>query len=461
MGQLLFIFIALLICVNIITQKGVKKLFWFFVGILFIPQSVVIISNPYTSFPRFLIIFFLIILIFQNKQLKKQYENSPLYLPLNLVLFCLLLIGIFDSRIDLFTKIARPTYFFIENFSLVFLTYFYIKTLDDLKKIYNFIMICFIIFGSYGIINYLTGVSLYNSFIAEMYNSIDFGNLYTIVGDSRFRISSFAWHPIYYGLLLSLSILIVVFIYFEKKMQIYRDPVYIIILSLLAINLFFTNSRTPLISLIIGLIFFYLFALKLGNKIRVALIGIIVIIGVISISPGSLKLIDESIDTFTSKGSKLEGSSVEMREVQMAASLLIFSKSPIFGNGFGYITEDLGFSSDINNRKSDSSLSGFESYIYKLLIEQGSIGFFANLFFFTYLFIHLLKTRKKVDKVGKNLIFLSISMTITFLLFIIGTGDMGGFMVFMALLGVNLKGIQLSIKKNNFQLMEQPSNFIK
>lgn len=454
MGQLLFIFIALLICVNIITQKGVKKLFWFFVGILFIPQSVVIISNPCTSFPRFLIIFFLIIFIFQNKQVKKQYENSPLYLPLNLVLFCLLLIGIFDSRIDLFTKIARPTYFFIENFSLVFLTYFYIKTLDDLKKIYNFIVICFIIFGSYGIINYLTGVSLYNSFIAEMYNSIDFGNLYTIMGDSRFRISSFAWHPIYYGLLLSLAILIVVFIYFEKKMQIYRAPIYIIILSLLAINLFFTNSRTPLIALIIGLIFFYLFALKLGNKIRVALICIFVIISVVSISPGSLKLIDESIDTFTSKGSKLEGSSVEMREVQMAASLLIFSKSPIFGNGFNYITEDLGFSSDIKNRKSDSNLAGFESYIYKLLIEQGSIGVFANLFFFTYLFIHLLKMRKKVGKVGKNLIFLSISMTITFLLFIIGTGDMGGFMVFMALLGVNLKGIQLSIKKNNSQLME-------
>jgi hypothetical protein len=54
-------------------------------------------------------------------------------------------------------------------------------------------------------------------------------------------------------------------------------------------------------------------------------------------------------------------------------------------------------------------------------------------------------------------------MTITFLLFIIGTGDMGGFMVFMALLGVNLKAIQLSLKNQPItrSISKPPQNYLK
>lgn len=449
MGQLLFLLIFIIFGINIIIKNDVKKLFWFFTGILFIPHSVVILPSPYTTFPRFLIFLFFFIFIFQNRYIKKHFYKFPLYFPLNIVFFSLLLIGLFDARIDFFSKVSRPIYYFSENFLAVFLTYFYVKSIDDVKKIYNFIMFCFIIFGLYGIINYVTGVSSYSSFIAETYKSVDFGNRYSVLGDSRFRIASFAWHPIYYGLLLSLAILLLVFLYYEKRMRVFSVFFYRMILGLLSLNLFLTNSRTPLLSLIIGLSFFYLFAIKLGNQLRIALIGIVLIFSVVSISPESLKLIDESINTFTSKGSKLEGSSVEMREIQMGASILTFSKSPIFGNGFNYIFEDLGYSTNENKRESDSDFAGFESYIYKLLIEQGSIGIFANLFFFIYLFIYLFKARKKVDLLGKRIIYLSLSMTLTFLLFIIGTGDMGGFLVFMALLGINLKGIQLSLKKQD------------
>jgi hypothetical protein len=463
MGKIFFIIILLFWVTQIITQKGYKKLNWIFSGILFFPSSVVILTSPYITFPRFLLLLFFMVFVFQNNKLRSKFRNFPLFFSISLVFVCLLLIGLFDARIDLFSKISRPLFYFLENFIIVFLTYFYIKSIRDLKKIYNFIILCFVIYGLYGIINYITRVSLYSSFIAEIYNSTDFGNSYTIMGDSRFRIASFAWHPIYYGLLLALAISLLVFIYYEKYMQIYSKLFYITILGLLGVNLLWTNSRTPLVSLLIGLSFFYLFSIKLGNKVKIALIGVIVLFGIVSISPESLKLFDESINTFTSKGSKLEGSSVEMREMQMGASLLIFSKNPVFGNGFNYITEDLGFSSDENKRVSDSDFAGFESYIYRLLIEQGLVGIFANLFFFISLFIYLFKTRKKVDLLGKRIIYLSVSMTITFLLFIIGTGEMGTFMIFMALLGVNLKGIQLSLKNRhlNRSLSSRVPNYLK
>lgn len=461
MIKVLFILIQIFFAIQIFFQPRIKKLPWFFAGILFFPLNIVVISNPYTNFPRFLILVFFVSSIFAIKNIKRELNGFVLRFPFLLVFVSCFLIGIADSRIDFVSKLFRPLFYFFENFLAVFLTYYYVKSLEELKRVYNCIVICFIVFGVYGIINYVSGVSLYTSFIAETYNTIDFGNRYTISGDSRFRVVSFAWHPIYYGLLLSFAILLIVFIYYEKKMKVFTVSFYMLVLMLLSINLILTNSRTPLIALFIGLSFFYLFAIKIGNKLRIALIGVIIVFSTVSVSPEALKLVDETINTFTSKGSKLEGSSFEMREAQLAASIIIFNKSPYFGNGFNFISEDLGFSSDKDKSESNSDFAGFESYIYKLLIEQGSIGIFANLYFFIFLFRYLFKTRSKVDLLGQKLIYLSVSMTITFLIFIIGTGDMGAFMVFMALLGINLKGIQLSLnKKNSKNILKPESKFI-
>lgn len=439
MGHLIFFLIAIIIGINIFIKTGVNKLQWFFFGILFFPSTIEISDSPHITFPRFVIYCLYFSFIFQNKNIKKSFNAFPLYIPLVLMFISLLLVGLFDNRIDAFAKILRPLYYFAENFLIVFITYFYTKSLRDVKKIYHFLVICFLIFGVYGVFNYFSGVSLYNVLISEIYKTQDFANSYTISGDARFRISSFAVHPIYYGLLLSFTILFLVFQYYERKLQVYNSFFYSTLVILLFINLLWTNSRTPLLSFLIGVSFFYIFGIKLGSKIRIFFIGFFVIVSIVFISPKSLNLITESFNTFTSNGSKLEGSSVEMRETQMASTFLIYNKSPFFGNGINYITEDLGFSSNQNIKASEGDLGGFESYIYKLMIEQGLIGIFANIFFFISVFIYLLKMREKVDLLGKKVIYFTLSMTITFILFIIGTGDLGGFVIYMALLGINIK----------------------
>lgn len=390
-----------------------------------------------------MIISLMLAFLLRSKNVKAQFYKFPLHFSISSIAIVLLFIGLFDSRLDFFTRLIRPINYFLENFIIVFLTFFYVKSMHEVRKIYNFILICFLFFSLYGIVNYLTGISSYTSFIAETYNTRDFGNGYSINGDERLRISSFAWHPIYYGFLVACAILILIFIYSEKRMQVYSTFFYSTLFGLLIMNLFWTNSRTPLLALIIGLCYYYLFAFKFGNKIKIALTGIIALFFVISVSPNALKLVDESINTFTAKGSKLEGSSLEMREMQMGASLLIFNQNPIFGNGFNYITENLGFSSDEKKRSSDNEFQGFESYSYKLLIEQGLIGILGNVAFFISILVFFLKKRKKVNLLGKKIIHLSLGMFITFLLFIFGTGDMGVFLIFMSLLGVNIKAIVL------------------
>jgi hypothetical protein len=136
-----------------------------------------------------------------------------------------------------------------------------------------------------------------------------------------------------------------------------------------------------------------------------------------------------------------------MRDAQLAASFLLFNKSPYFGNGFGYISEDLGFSGKGTSTTKVDELYGFESYMYKLLIEQGIAGIVGNLIFFGTIFSFLIKVRKKVSDYGRSIVYITISMCITFLFFIFGTGDLGAFMFFMALLGVNFRVIILSKKQ--------------
>ena len=149
-------------------------------------------------------------------------------------------------------------------------------------------------------------------------------------------------------------------------------------------------------------------------------------------------------------------SSIEMREAQLAASIAVFNLSPIHGNGFEYISENLGFTRDKDTRTSDSDFAGFESYAYVLLIEQGLCGIVGNAVFFASLLFFQLRLYKKVTPFGKKLIVLNISILLTFLLFIFGTGDIGTFLFMNAIMGMNLKGIMLLRKPKN--VIQEPSS---
>jgi hypothetical protein len=454
MGEIIFILTAIIFFVQILISSGVNKLYWFLVGILFFPRSIIIINSPVISFPRLMIYGLLISFIFQGKQKKSQMQHFPLFKPLMIIFIGLLCIGLMDSRLEFFFKLYRPFSYFLENFLIVFLCYFYLNTIKELKAVFDFIIKCLLVFSLYGFMNYATQISLYSKYISEIYKTVDFGNFYTGLNDSRFRISSFAWHPIYYGLLLGLVILLVIFVYQQKELRMQTNLFYKGIIVLLGINLLWTNSRTPLLAVVGGLVIFYIFALDLRGKLRNLLLALgIAVVGYL-VSPNSFQIIEESINTFTSSGSRLEGSSVEMRDMQMEASLLLFSKSPVFGNGFNYITEDLGYSSDEKSSKSDTNLYGFESYSYKLLIEQGLIGIVINLIFFIGLLRFLLKKYSQTNTLGRHMIYFSAGITITFLLFIFGTGDMGGFLFYMSILGLIIKAIMLSLTEDRKEKLD-------
>ncbi len=260
---------------------------------------------------------------------------------------------------------------------------------------------------------------------------------YFTLSTQRFRINSFAWHPIYYGFILSIAILLNLYIYYWKKDENQRKQFNIIMFFLLLINLLLTNSRTPLLAFFAGFSIFFLFAINWNFKFRIILSGCILVCLIVFFVPNSIKLFTESLNTFSSQGSELTGSSVEMRLNQLNASVKIFEKSPLTGNGFDYISEGLGYSSDPSKSKSSDDFAGFESYFFKLLIEQGLCGMIGHAVLFISLFIFFYHSSRKKETIILSI--LNTAMLTTFLVFIFGTGDMGSFIFFMSIMGVTVK----------------------
>jgi hypothetical protein len=154
------------------------------------------------------------------------------------------------------------------------------------------------------------------------------------------------------------------------------------------------------------------------------------------------EIVTATMGVFNSNDSQVTGSSINMRERQLKASYKLFKQSPVSGNGYNYITETLGYSSDPEQNMADDDLEGLESYAYRLLIEQGSAGIIGNfILFFTMGFYFF---RGTFSRKTKHIAAMGLAMLITFSLFIFGTGDLGSFPFFMSIIGVVLKGVELA-----------------
>jgi O-antigen ligase len=435
MGKAIFFLFAAIIVFQIFRLQGVRKLPWFFAGILFFPLTINIWPSPPISIPRLAVYSLLATTLFRQKNWYKEYRAFPLKSSMLFILVMLLMVGIF-SRINLFSKFFIPIDLFIKNFFVMFLTYYYVRSIDDINYIFKTILSFFVVFCIYGFANYLTERNQYYDFITDTFNAIDIPN-YFMSYARRFRISSFAWHPIYYGFILALATLINIYVSFLREKKRNLKAFNLILFMLLLGNLFLTNSRTPLLAFVAGAAIVFLFAMNWRLKIRLIILCSVLVGSAAMVFPSVSKLFVESYKTFSDEGSELEGSSVEMRLTQMNASLREFNKSPVLGNGFGYISQVLGFSADKSKRNSDEDFAGFESYAYKLLIEQGLCGMVGNAIFFFALFAYFYKNMRKEK--SHKISLLSISMLIVFLLFIFGTGDMGTFIVCMSVIGLNVR----------------------
>lgn len=319
---------------------------------------------------------------------------------------------------------------------------------QDWEKILKFLKFSSVILCLYGVFNWITRSNPYDSFITSVYETKSFSESYLNLSEQgyRFRISSFIAHPIAYGYVASILFLCI----FSTLHKLKRKFFSISVLFLLVINIFMTNSRTPLLSCIIGFLIYVLMVYNLKSKLKIFFITLI--IGAFSYStiPFFSEKIDNIVDIFATGGVNADGSSLDMRVVQFGASYMEFSRSSILGNGFYYIEENLGWSNTNEERTSESEFAGFESYVFNLLIEAGLIQIVIVIIFYLVLFRYFYKARIH----SKEYAGLGISITSMFLFFIITTGVLGTWIITMTILGILIKLIKINRKKIDYAIRE-------
>jgi hypothetical protein len=441
MIKVLIFSLAFIIAYQICKQKGHKKLYWFLGGILFVPHSITLTHAPLAITFYRVLIYTLLFNTIRQKDFSKSLIKMPVFASL-IVLFCMnLLTGFFDTRLDLFQKFYRPITYFFESFFLVTLSYYHIKQYEDVIDVYKKCLLFLGVFGLYGILNYITKTNEYYNLLEDAFNISNYANAnMDLLKDQRFRVSSFSYHAIYYGFILAITILMSLFLYFNNIKR--NKLLHYAILLLMLINIFLVNSRTPLLALAGGFFILFLFGMNLKYKIQTLVLGSVLLFGFILSQSQFSEIIYATLGIFESKDTQVVGSSLDMRERQLAASYRLFKRSPVSGNGYQYITETLGYSSDPEQNMADDDLEGLESYAYRLLIEQGIVGIIGNVFLFCSLGFYFLRGIQY--RRSKRLAALGLGMLMTFLLFIFGTGDLGSFPLFMTIIGIALKGVVLA-----------------
>jgi hypothetical protein len=437
MGKFFFFGCAIVIFYGILKSTGVRRLMWFFTGVLFFQHRISLFTFPTDmGFHRFMVFSLLIPELTNFKKYVREFRRFPLFYPLVIVFIGFLLIGLFDPRINFFLQIYRPIDLYIQTFLVIFLTYNNFKEDQDWSTLVKYFAVCSVILCLYGFYNFITKTNPYDNLISTSFNTLSSFDFYKNIFDERFRINSFVDHPIYYGYLLGILFLLSFHAFLGEQGR-FRI-IYLLSIVMTFINLLMTNSRTPLISFSLGIVFFILMSLHLKLKIQIALLAILFCAGIYTI-PSVRDKINNTVDIFEKGGSQVSGSSLKMREMQLQASFLLFQKKPISGNGLYYIEENLGYSSNEDKSMSSDDLQGFESYFYIIIIEQGLIGVVLNVIFFGGLILFFFKSKLiSVEYSG-----LGLAITIMFLVFSIGTGTLGSWIITMGILGIIIKKLQL------------------
>lgn len=439
--KIIFIIIGIIGLFYLIKGRPENKLSVLLLSLIFIPISVKFFDAPLDfSLVRFFNYVLLFSLLIENKISATSVKRFPLFKSFLVLLGCLIVVGLTDERLNIFLKIARPTKYFIENYFLTIMAFMCIKEEKHVFKVLNVLIGASIVVTCYGLYNYIILKNPYQDVISKTYDVHNISDEYIWRGD-RTRISSFFYHPMLYGLYLSIIGLMLFLEMIEKRTIFKKVPRFLIVALLMVVilNLLLVNSRTAQLSFLLGLFLFLSGYFSYQKKVSKLMLVVAVFFAAIQI-PIFTQTGERLLDIIYSGGTSVQGSSLEMRQIQLFESYMIFQKSPATGNGLRYINENLGWEDRKYGRIDTGGLGGFESFLFELLIEQGIVGLAGHLLLFITLAVFHLKNMIRIkDKKAKCFILMHLSLIAGYMLFIFGTGELNSMPLFFILMGISVK----------------------
>ena len=352
-----------------------------------------------------------------------------LWIPLLIVCFSALLSALTSQYTGIAETIKSELLF--KYFALAY-AFWAVKDEKSLKPILQVSLYCLIVLTAFGALNYIQKNAIFVNALTEgrtsmIYEDVALGDVYT--DSSRFRVQSMFKFAFDYGYICAALLILHLHGWYrglEGKIA------FAIALACCSFGILICGCRIVWVSAIFSIACYSMWVFQMNRNVMYGMIAMILMIMSYATIPAVEDKVNKVTDVFV-EDSETGGSSISLRMSQYMYVLVYTEGNEWLGLGKGYWAHSYA-----EDKESVSGLSGVESVILQNLLEQGIIGLILWATFYSIIFFYFWRNRTK----RKALTGLGASTLTLYLVFSIGTGELGSVYPTMLLLGMTIKMIE-------------------
>ena len=360
----------------------------------------------------------------------KRFRYTPcLWIPLLIVSLSALLAALTSPYTSIKETIEYELLF--KYFAIAY-AFWAVKNEKSLKPTLQVSLYCLMVLTFFGVLNYIDKYAIFVNALTEgrtsiIHEGVSLGNVFS--ESARFRVQSMFRFPFDYGYICA-AILLLHLHGWYRRLESKRE--FIIAIACCSIGILICGCRTVWVSAALAIACYYMWAFQLSRNVMYGIVAMILMMFSYLTIPAVEEKVNQVTDIFA-ENSETSGSSIQLRMSQYMTVAIHIEGHRLLGLGKGYWTH-----THTEDRESVRGLYGVESVILEYLLERGIIGLVLWAAFYTIIFLYFWRNRKK----RKKLTGLGVSILSLYLLFSIGTGELGSVYPTMLLLGITMKTIE-------------------
>ena len=306
------------------------------------------------------------------------------------------------------------------------------KDEKSLKPILRISLYCMIVLTVFGVLNYIDKNAMFVNALTEgktskIYEDVALGDVYT--ESDRFRVQSMFKSAFDYGYICVAILMLHIHGWYRRFES---DRAFFMVLVCCSFGIISCGCRTVWVSAVMSIACYSMWVFHLNRNVLLGMMAMILMI----LSYYTVPAVEEKVNSVTDvfvEDSETGGSSIALRMSQYAYVLMYIEGHEWLGLGKGYWAYSYA-----EDPYSVAGLLGVESVILQTLLERGIIGLVIWAPFYTIIFRYFGRNRKR----NKSLTGLGASILTLYLVFSIGTGELGSLYPTMLLLGFVIKAIE-------------------
>ena len=364
------------------------------------------------------------------RHVKKLRYTPCLWIPLLIVSLSALLAALTSPYTGIKETIEYELLF--KYFAIAY-AFWAVRKEKSLKPILQVSLYCLIVLTFFGVLNYIDKYAIFVNAVTEgrttRYGDVALGDVYT--ESSRFRVQSMFNYAFDYGYMCA-AILILHLHGWHRHLE--SKKTFFLAIVCCFFGIITCGCRTVWVGVILSIACYYMWSFKLGRNVTLGIFAMILMI----ISYNTIPAVEENVNSVTDvfvEDSETEGSSIQLRMFQYMYVAIEIEGQEWLGLGKGYWAYKY-----VEDPESIRDLLGVESVILQTLLERGFVGLALWVAFYTIIFRYFWRNRNR--KRMRKLTGLGASILTLFLIFSIGTGELGSVYPTMLLLGFVIKSIK-------------------